>query len=94
MHTNTHGYYIQAVNKPKKRQSSGSAARGTSSRGASRGAWPLLIGTIIGAVAISLGLMLVYNQHHVSSPLKVPPVISPNMVNTSEYQLRLWGTYR
>lgn len=81
-------------NKQKKRQSSSSATRGSSSRAASRGTWPLVIGVIVGVAAITLGVLFVFNQHHVSSPLRVPPVISPDMVNTSEYQLRLWGTYR
>ena len=91
--TSTHIIYTQG-NKQKKRQSSSSATRGAASRGASRGTWPLLIGVVVGVVAITLGVVLVFNQHHVSSPLKVPPVISSDMVNNSEYQLRLWGTYR
>lgn len=82
---------IQA-NKQKKRQSSSAATKG--SRGGSRGTWLLVLGIIVGAVAVTLGVVLVYGQHHVSSPLRVAPVISPDMMNTSEYQLRLWGTYR
>ena len=81
-------------NKQKKRQSSSSATRGSSSRAASRGTWPLVIGVIVGVASITLGVLFVFNQHHVSSPLRVPPVISAEMMNTSEYQLRLWGTYR
>jgi len=79
--------------KQKKRQTSGSSTR-RSSRGTSRGTWLLVIGAAIAALAVSLGLLFVYNQRHVSSPLGSSPVISPGMVNSSEYQLRLWGTYR
>ncbi|XP_065884638.1 mannosyl-oligosaccharide glucosidase-like isoform X2 [Dysidea avara] len=65
----------------------------SSSRAGSRG-WILAFGALVGIVAVVLGVFVIMTRRHVATPLGVPPVISPNMVNTTEYQMRLWGTYR
>ena len=73
--------------------SSSSSRVSSSSHAGSRG-WILVAGTLVAIVAVALGVLVVMTRHHVGTPLGVPLVISPNMVNTTEYQMRLWGTYR
>lgn len=76
-----------------KSSSSSSRASSSTPRAGSRG-WLLAVGVLVAIAAAALGVLVVLIRRHVATPLGVPPVISPNMVNTSEYQMRLWGTYR